>query len=77
VVLVTSSAIVANGVLSLVAIAVTARTAWVATAALWMLLAGTVALAGGLVEMLLAVRNSDDAVDVEARRVLALGRRDG
>jgi hypothetical protein len=61
----------------LVAVAVTANAAWSATAALWVLLTGTVVLAGGLVETLRSVRSSDDAVDAEVRRVLELGRGDG
>jgi hypothetical protein len=57
-----------------VAVAVTATIAWAATTALWVLLAGTVVLAAGLLETLRAVHNSDDAIDAEVGRVLVLGR---
>ena len=56
----------------LVAIAVTTGESWVATAALWVLLCGSVLVAGGLLQTLRAVRRSDDAVDGEVRRVLGL-----
>ena len=61
----------------LVAVAVTATWAWAASAALWVLLAGTVVLVGGLVQTVRAVHSSNDAVDAEVRRVLSLGGRDG
>lgn len=57
----------------LVAIAVTASEPWVATAALWVLLGGSVLVAGGLLQTVRAVRKSDNAVHGEVRRVLELG----
>ncbi len=57
----------------LVAISVTGDEAWVATAALWVLLCGSLLLAGGLLQTVRAVRKSDEAVEGEVRRVLGLG----
>jgi hypothetical protein len=75
-VLLTYTAIVAVvASMFLVAIAETADEAWVATAALWVLLAGTVVLAGGLFQTVRAVRSSDDAVAGEVHRVLGIGLR--
>lgn len=57
----------------LVAISVTTGESWVATAALWVLLCGSLLVAGGLLQTVRAVRRSDAAVDGEVRRVLELG----
>jgi hypothetical protein len=58
----------------LVAVAVTANAAWVATAALWVLLVSTIVLSGALIQTVRAVRRSDDAVTIEVTRALAVGR---
>ncbi len=57
----------------LVAIGVTAGQAWVSTAALWIMLTATLLLSVALVQIVRAVRASNDAVDLEVRRVLGIG----